>query len=107
MKENKHFSEFQIALQSFKKNRMAVFCVVILCLLYVGAIFAGFLSPYSYKTEDRNYSYCPPTKIQFADQGKLSWPYIYGIKLTFNEYYQRVYTIDTAKKYSLKWIEGR
>jgi len=59
-KDNKHISEFRIALRNFKRNRFAVICVVVLGLLYAGAIFANFLSPYSYKNEDRNYSYCPP-----------------------------------------------
>ena len=69
MKYEKHLSEFQIALNGFKRNRFAVACVIILCLLYGGAVFAGFLSPYSYKNENRNYSYCPPTSIKLIDQG--------------------------------------
>ncbi len=101
-KNNKHLSEFQIALGSFKRNRFAVVCVIILCLLYGGAIFAGFLSPYSYKNENRNYSYCPPTKVQFMDQGKISWPYVQGIDLTFDEYYKRVYTVDASQKYPVR-----
>ncbi|MCK5260454.1 MAG: ABC transporter permease [Candidatus Omnitrophica bacterium] len=101
-KHNKHLSEFQIALASFKRNRFAVACVIILCLLYGGAIFAGFLSPYSFKNEDRNYSYCPPMQIKFMDQGQISWPYVQGSTLTFDEYYKRVYTVDTAKKYPVR-----
>jgi len=97
-----HISEFQMALRNFKRNRFAMVCVVTLCLLYGGAIFAGFLSPYSFKNENRNYSYCPPTPLNFIDNGKLSWPYVYGIKLTFDEYYKRVYIIDKDKKYHHK-----
>jgi len=104
IKEQKHQSEFQIALDGFKRNRFAVACVVILCLLYVGAIFADFLAPYSFKNEDRNYSYCPPTKIHFTQNGKLSWPYVQGIDLTFNEYYRRVYVPDVSKKYPLQFF---
>ena len=103
-KHNKHMSEFQIALASFKHNRMAVACVIVLCLLYAGSIFADFLSPYSFKNEDRNYSYCPPTQIKFVDQGRISWPYVQGVKLTFDEYYKRVYTVDAAKKYPLNFF---
>lgn len=97
-------SEFQIAIDHFKQNRFAVSCVVILCLLYGGALFAGFLAPYSYKDENRNYSYCPPTPVHFTDNGKISWPYVYGIKLTFNDVYKRVYTTDTHQKYPLKFF---
>ncbi|MCA9406679.1 MAG: ABC transporter permease, partial [Candidatus Omnitrophica bacterium] len=61
MTKNKGLSEFQLALQNFKKNRLACVCVILLGLLYASAIFADFLSPYSYKNEKREYSYCPPT----------------------------------------------
>lgn len=101
-KDKKHLSEFQIALSGFKRNRPAVACVVILCLLYGGAVFAGFLSPYSFKNEERNYSYCPPTKIRFTDHGKLAWPYVQGIQLTFDDNYKRVYIVDETKKYPLR-----
>ncbi|MBN1869485.1 MAG: ABC transporter permease [Candidatus Omnitrophica bacterium] len=102
IKKREHLTEFQIALDAFKRNRIAMLCVVLLCLLYGSAIFADFLSPYSFKNEDRDYSYCPPTRVQFTDQGKLSWPYVQGIKLTFNEYYQRVYVLDASQKYPLR-----
>ncbi len=107
IKHKKHLSEFGIALHAFKKNRLAVACVVILCLLYGGAIFAGFLSPYSFKSENRAHSYCPPTKIKMMDHGKITWPYVQGIALTFDENYKRVYTIDATSKYPLRaFVKG-
>jgi len=102
IKDNQHISEFGMALRNFKRNRFAVICVVTLCLLYASAIFADFLSPYSYKNEDRNYSYCPPIPIKIFDSGKLAWPFINEIKLTFDEYNKRVYIVDTEKKYPLR-----
>jgi len=98
----KHQSGFSIALDQFKQNRTAVACVIVLGLLYGSAVFAGFLAPYSYKNEARNYSYCPPTSLHFTDDGRLTWPYIHGIRLSFNEYYQRVYTVNPEQKYSLR-----
>ncbi|MBP9855677.1 MAG: ABC transporter permease, partial [Candidatus Omnitrophica bacterium] len=94
-------SEFQIAMRTFRKNHMAVLCVIIVFILYIGAIFADFLSPYSYKNEVRQYSYCPPTRIHFSDQGRLSRPYVYGIKLTFDQYHQRIYEEDPSVKYPI------
>lgn len=106
-KSDKHQSELAIALHNFKKNRFAVGCVVMLCLLYVSAVFAGFLAPYSYKNEQRNYSYCPPTPLKILDQGRISWPYVEGIRLTFNEFNKRVYVSDPDRKYPLQlFIKG-
>ncbi len=112
IKDNEHLppsgadssSELEIALRNFKRNRFAVVCAVILCFLYGGAIFANFLSPYSYKNENRNYSYCPPMLINVIDDGKLTWPFVYGVQLTFNEYNKRVYIVDTDKKYPLRFL---
>jgi len=91
-----------MAMDRFKQNRMAVFCFYILVLLYGSALFADFLSPYSYKNEAREYSYSPPTPIQFINDGHLSWPYVYGYRLIFNEYQRRIYLVDSEKKYPLK-----
>jgi peptide/nickel transport system permease protein len=103
-RNKKHLNEFQIALRRFRKNRAAAFCVAVLSLLYGSAIFADFLSPYSYKNEERPYSYAPPTPVRFFDEGRLARPYVHGMELTFNEYYQRVYKIDRARKYPLRFF---
>jgi len=100
----KHHSEFQLAIRQFKSNRVTVVCVITLGLLYSSAIFADFLSPYSYKNEQRSYSYAPATVIKFMDQGKLTRPYIHGMKLTFNEYHRRIYARDEEVKYPVRFF---
>lgn len=106
-KKKKTISEFQIAMRSFKKNQFANVCVVILFILYGSAIFADFLSPYSFKNEERRYSYAPPTSIKIWDKGKLVRPYIHGFELSYNEYHQRIYKTDGSRKYALKlFYEG-
>jgi len=103
-KEQNSTSEFQIAMNSFKRNRLAVVCVVVLCLLYGGAIFADFLSPYSYKNEDRDYSYCPPTPVKIFEQGRFVWPHVNGTKLTFDEYHKRVYETNETLRYPIQFF---
>lgn len=77
--------------------------MVILGLLYTGAIFADFISPYSYRDENRDYSYCPPTPIRVKDRdGRWQWPFVYGVTMRFDQYYRRVYEIDETQKYPLK-----
>ena len=105
---DKHLSQFQMALRDFHRNRLAMLCLGVLILFYLGAIFADFLSPYSYQNEERNYSYCPPTKIYFFDgNGKFTWPFVYGLMLTFDEFHKRIYKIDQTQKYSIRlWVKG-
>ena len=100
-------SEFQSALRQFKRDRIAVVCVIVLCALYGGGGFADFLAPLSFKDEDRNYSYCPPTPVRFWDNGSLARPYIHGIGMTFDANYKRVYTVDETRKFPLKlFVKG-
>ena len=104
-KSKKHHSQFKLALQDFKKNRVAVFCLVLLASLYCGAIFADFFAPYSFKNEDRTYSFCQPTKVHFLDENKkLSTPFVYGVDISFNQFHKRIYKIDTNEKYPVKFF---
>ncbi len=102
--DQKSLSPFQSAMATFRKNRLAMLCVWVLGLLYVGALFAGFLSPYRYDHEDRAYSYCPPTRIHVVDQGRLSWPFVYATSFSFDSVHRRVYQEDQEKKYFLRFF---
>ena len=96
-------SQAQMCLKVFQRNRLAVLCLFVLGFLYFSAIFADFLSPYSYDNEDRNYSYCPPMKVHFkGDSGRLSWPYVYGTSFIFDEFHKRIYTEDITQKYFIR-----
>ncbi len=103
-KNLKYLSEWQIALKRFQQSRTAILCVGILCLLYGGAIFADFLSPYSYKNEDRNYSYAPPTPVQIVRAGYLTRPYIYGLTQSYDQHHRRIYTIDESEQYPIQFF---
>ncbi|MDP3142828.1 MAG: ABC transporter permease [Candidatus Omnitrophota bacterium] len=94
--------------RKLRKNKLGWASLVILGCLYFCAVFADFLSPYSYDNENRLYSYCPPARINFVDtDGKLVWPFIYDVKLNFDNFHQRIYSVDNAKIYPLKiWVKG-
>jgi len=97
----KSLSEFQIALQNFRKNKLAVVFVFVLGLLFFSAIFADFLTPYSYDNENRGYSYSPPTSIHIIDNGQLTRPFVYGIKMKLNNFHRRIYEEDKTKKFPI------
>ena len=90
------------------KNKWALTCLWVLAVLYAAAIFAPVLAPYGFADEERNYSYCPPTPVEFFDHGKLVWPFVYGRHFTFNEDHRRVYVTDKDEKYRLSFFsKGR
>lgn len=82
---------FDDLMRRLRRNKMLLPAFFILFLLYFGAIFAGFLSPYTYKSEARDKSYNPPTPVYFTDEDGLTWPYIYEYDYHFNENSLRVY----------------
>lgn len=90
---------------SFSRNRIAMACLWVLAVLYLLAIFADFISPYSYKDEERNFSYCPPTAVEFFDHGHAVRPFVYHRTLTFDSMHRRVYVIDKTKKYPLYFLK--
>jgi len=87
-------------------SRLGKICLGVLAIMYGLAIFADFISPYSYKDEDRNFSYCPPTAVEFMDHGRWVHPFVFGRTLTFNSVHRRVFVIDHDQKYPLHFLKG-
>ena len=102
MNKDKHYSPFQLALDSFKKSKRGGFFLRLLIFLYGAAFFADFIAPYSYQEEARQHSYAPPTKIHMIDQGRFTRPFVYAQSLSFNENHERVYREDKSQRYSLR-----
>jgi peptide/nickel transport system permease protein len=104
-KRRKPASLFLLSFRKIKVNPLAILSFWILVSLYLGAIFADFISPYSFDNEDRSYSYCPPTKIHFiSPDGKLSRPFVYAVTYSFDEYNKRIYKEDKSKIYPIKFF---
>jgi len=95
-----------LAFNSFKCNRMAMLCLWGLVFLYGMAIFADVVCPYAYQDEARDYSYCPPTAVEWVDHGRLVHPFVYGRALTFDAVHRRVYVIDRVQKYPLQFLKN-
>jgi peptide/nickel transport system permease protein len=89
----------------FCENRWAVICLFILGIIHLSALCADFLAPYSYRNEERTYSYSPPTKIHFFDEnGQLVGPYIYGSEIKFDEFHRRHYENKKNERYPLEFF---
>lgn len=53
-------SQWQLIRRAFAQHKLAVIALHVLILLYVVAIFAEFVAPYSPLTRDLDHQYCPP-----------------------------------------------
>lgn len=95
-------SPWQILWLKLKKNRTAMTALYVLVLLYVVAILAGFVAPYSFATRNQDQSFHPPmlTSIHVRDeQGGWHRPFVYGTTAAVGG--MKSYTEDTSKRYSI------
>lgn len=58
-----HLSPWQIFWRRLRRRRMAMTGGIILIVLYVVALFAGFVAPYSYERQDRERFFHSPTAV--------------------------------------------
>jgi peptide/nickel transport system permease protein len=84
-------SPAQLAWRRLRKNRLAVAGGILLIFLYTVALFAPFIAPYGYSSQDEGVSFSPPMRVYFTP-----WPTAYGQKYAYNEFRERIYTDDTA-----------
>ncbi len=88
--------------RKFKKHRLALIALPLLLLLYLTAVFCGFLAPNLPETRFVDYKNSPPQKLRFVDEeGKFHLrPFVYGYKMEIDkESFRRTFTADTARKY--------
>ena len=64
----------------FRKHKLGMAASVIIIFIYLITIFAGFLSPYNYRTRNQNHTYAPPTRIRFFHEGEFQGrPFVYDL----------------------------
>lgn len=90
------------------KSRPVAFYAALAFAIVVmtGAVFAGWIAPYSPQEETRHDSYHPPSKIHFRDAaGHFSLrPFVYATRAEYDENLKRVYPENRAEKYPLRFF---
>jgi len=71
----------QILWLKLRRNRTAMLGLYTLAVMYVAAIFAGFIAPYRFDNTRHDLPFHAPmlTRIHLLDQGRLTKPFVYGI----------------------------
>jgi peptide/nickel transport system permease protein len=91
----------------FKRNRLAVIGGVYLILMYLGAIFAGFIAPYDPTTVNSQYVSMAPHGLNFVDtEGNFHpIPFVYGLKSAVDPAtFRRTFEIVPEEKYPLQFF---
>jgi peptide/nickel transport system permease protein len=90
--------QWKLVWWGFKRHRLAMVGMVVTGLIYLLAIFAEFLAPYSSGHYNPDYAYAPPQKLHVLDGGDLGL-YVYGYKSKQDpETLELTWTTDESKK---------
>ena len=98
----------RLAWRRFRRHRPGMFGLAILVLLYLMAIFAGFLAPYHYTDEQRELHWAPPSSLRFSDEsGSSLRPFIHPLRINFDENFNTVRELDRSRRCYLRFfVEG-
>ncbi len=91
----------------FRRNRLAMAGVVILVIMYLLAIFADFVAPYTVDRTHQKYVAAGPHGLHLRDaQGRFQWPpFVYGLQSkTDPETFRKVYTPIPEEVYPVRFF---
>lgn len=99
-------SQWYVVWTSFKKNKLAVASSIIIIVLYILALFAEFVAPYTETSRSTDHIYAQPVGIHFIDEtGKLQRPFVYRFTQELNlATFTREGVIDTTVKYPVHFF---
>ncbi|AGB42390.1 ABC-type dipeptide/oligopeptide/nickel transport system, permease component [Halobacteroides halobius DSM 5150] len=91
----------------FNQNRLAQAGLIMVSAIILISIFAPFLSPYDYNSNNLDSVYIPPQEIHFIDQtGDFHLrPFVYQVKEGLDpDTWKRVYKEDKSKRYPINFL---
>lgn len=106
-KDKLYSSQSRLIYQKFKKHTLARISMYILAFLYIVALFAQFIAPYSLQSYDSKYVNAPPMGLRFVDaEGTFHLkPFVYGLKTERDpETLRKMFVADTEKRYSFQFF---
>jgi len=91
-------SQWQLMWWKLKRHRVAVFCGVLLMVMYGSIVISEMLAPYNLHSRHIEFIYSPPQRLHFFDNGRFVGPFVYGWSYRLNmENLKREYTEDQSK----------
>lgn len=86
------------------RNRQLGVALIVLAGFHLFTLFAGFLAPYGFATQDREMPYAPPTHVHFVD-ARGQWhvrPFVYAWRYTNGA--ASNYQEDISRAYPICWF---
>ncbi len=98
-------SQWTLMGRKLKKHKLAKLSMLILLILYLGALFADFLAPYSLDEFDALYKDSAPSRIHWTYEGAFIGPHIYKLEKTIDRSdFSVTITEDTSEYYKIHFF---
>ena len=98
-------SQWTLMGRKLAKHKLAKISMIILAILYLGALFADFLAPYDLEEFDGLYKNSAPTEIHFMYEGEFVGPHVYKLVKTINrEDFSITFTDDLSEYYPIQFL---
>ena len=97
-------SQWSLMFRKLIKHRLALVSAVVLGVLYLGAIFAGFLAPQGLEEYSGTYSNAPPSKLHLYHQGEYIGPFVYNYDISYDQYENKIFTENTSVPYRIRFF---
>ena len=99
-------SQRQLIWRRFRRHRVAVISMAILCVMYFLAFTHEFWSPYRPVTQHQGFVNTPPSRVHFVDsEGNWRGPFVYGLKQELNlDTFERVYIEDDSEIHPIRFF---
>ena len=72
-------SQWRMMWLRFRRHRVAIFCGVLLALMYLAILCVEFLAPYSQHSRNVDYIYTPPQQVHLFHEGEFVGPFVYSL----------------------------
>ena len=92
-------SQWQLMGRKLKQHKLARISMIILAVLYLGAILGNFIAPYGTIEFDSLYKDCSPTKIHMYHEGEKVGPFVYKLSKISDKKTLRVTISEDTKEY--------
>jgi peptide/nickel transport system permease protein len=106
--ENEQFyraSSWRLMWWKFQRHKVAVASAILLLAFYLMVPFVEVIAPYNQTKRHGDFLYAPPQPIHLFHEGRLTRPFVYPYKFTFNlETFQRDYVIDRSTPQPIRFL---
>ena len=98
-------SQWTLMGRKLLKHKLAIISLVILGILYTGALLGNFIAPYGLEEFDGLYRNAAPTQIHFMYEGEFVGPYVYKLEKTIDRTtFTVTITEDTSEYYPIQFF---